>query len=97
MKKLIGAAVCAVVLLNAGSTFAEEATVKLALKGVDCPSCFYIIRESLANVDGVLNVEIASWEQSATVTYDDTITDIAALTAATGNAGFPSEPFGQGS
>ena len=55
-----------------------------------CASCPYIVKQTLAAVDGVTDVEVSFAEKSAVVTYDDSKTEVAALTAATGDMGFPS-------
>ena len=56
----------------------------------NCPSCPYIVKQSLARVAGVNEIMIAYEEQTVIVNFDDGQTDIAALTAATANSGFPS-------
>ena len=43
---------------------------------------------------GVNEVEVSYKEKTAIVTFDDNQTDVAALTAATTDAGFPSRPAG---
>lgn len=77
-------------LLASVSAYAEERVVTLEVSGMTCVSCPYIVRESLAAVDGVSAVEVSMAEGSAIVTFDDSRTDIAALTSATTNMGFPS-------
>ncbi len=77
-------------LLAVTSAFAGEQTVTLEVDGMTCASCPYIVKETLAAVDGVAAVEVSFADQSAVVTYDDSLTEVATLTEATTNMGFPS-------
>ncbi len=77
-------------LLATTSAFAEEQIVTLDVDGMTCASCPYIVKETLAAVDGVAAVEVSFANQSAVVTYNDDLTEVAALTEATANMGFPS-------
>ena len=77
-------------ILSAGSAMAAEKTVTLAVKNMDCASCPYIVQRSLTGVQGVAQVSVSFERKTATVTYDDQRTTLAALTAATTQAGYPS-------
>ena len=81
----LGAAV-----LSAGAASAGETTVTLAVKNMDCASCPYIVQRSLSGVPGVAHVAVSFERKTATVTYDDQRTTLAALTSATAGAGYPS-------
>ena len=89
MKTPLLAAIFAGSLLTSLSAFAGEQTVTLEVSGMTCPSCPYIVRQTLAAVDGVTAVEVSFAEKSAVVTFDDTKTEVASLTLATANMGFP--------
>ncbi|MCH7554579.1 MAG: cation transporter [Proteobacteria bacterium] len=69
---------------------AAEQTVTLSVD-MWCASCPYIIKQTLARVPGVLDVAVSFDDQVAIVQYDDDMTDVAALTQATADVGFPSE------
>ncbi len=58
-----------------------------------CPSCPYIVKRSLEEVVGVLDVDVSYRDQTAVVRFDDDKTTVAALTEATGSIGFPSTPL----
>jgi mercuric ion binding protein len=58
-----------------------------------CPSCSYIIKQTLAQVPGVLVVKVSYDDQVAIVRFDDDKTDLSALTQATADVGFPSKPL----
>ncbi len=69
-----------------------ERTVTLSVK-MWCPSCPYIIKRTLAQVPGVLDVNVSFGEQVAIVRFDDQRTGVTELTQATADVGFPSEPL----
>jgi len=70
---------------------AAERTVMLAVDNMYCDACPYIVKQSLARLPGVMNVVVSFEKKTATVTYDDEKTTVGALTAATTQAGYPSE------
>jgi mercuric ion binding protein len=57
-----------------------------------CATCPYIVKQSLAGVPGVIHAEVSFENKMAAVTFDDTQTNLAVITAATAEAGFPSHP-----
>jgi mercuric ion binding protein len=89
---LFASAALAIALLASPAAFAGENTVTLGVKNMDCATCPHTVRASLQAVPGVKNVLISYKEKTAVVTYDDTLADMAALTMATTNAGYPSSP-----
>ena len=90
MKTTLKAVIFAGSLLATPSAFAGEQTVALEVSGMTCASCPYMVRQTLADVNGVTAVEVSFAEKSAVVTFDDCMTEVAALTLATSNMGFPS-------
>ena len=85
------ALVLAILVGGVGPAFAGQQTVTLRV-AIWCASCPYIIRRSLENVPGVADVTVSYGDQTATVTFDDERTDVAALTTATAEVGFPATP-----
>jgi mercuric ion binding protein len=81
------------VLLAAGTAIAAERTVTLAVDNMYCSACPHTVKLSLAKVTGVNEAAVFYEKKTAIVTYDDQQTTIAALTAATTNAGYPSHPI----
>lgn len=70
--------------------FAATKTVRLSVPSMTCATCPITVRKALQQVVGVIEARV-TWEpKEAVVTYDDTKTDIRALTTATENAGYPS-------
>lgn len=68
-----------------------ERTVALSVP-MWCASCPYIVKQTLAEVPGVLEVTVSYDDQVAIVRYDDDRTDVAALARATADVGFPASP-----
>jgi mercuric ion binding protein len=77
-------------LLTAYPVAAGEKTVTLAVENMSCATCPYIVKQSLAGVPGVTHAEVSFENKTAAVTFDDTQTDLAVITAATAEAGYPS-------
>lgn len=69
---------------------AAEQTVILKVDGMTCQSCPYQVKSALKRVEGVITASASLQTREAEVTFDDAVTNIAALTQATTNAGFPS-------
>ncbi len=92
MKRLLSSAVLVVVLLASGAVHAGQQTVTLAVENMTCAACPFIVKKSLAAVPGVSKAEVSFEAKSATVTFDDQKTNVAALTEATTKAGYPSQP-----
>ncbi len=91
MNRIPPAIALAAVLSAAGPAIAAEETVTLAVKGMYCSACPYIVKQSLAKISGVGDVAVSYEKQTAIVTYDDQKTTLAALTDrcahASGHAG----------
>lgn len=93
MKKLI----CIVALsVLPTPTWAATRTVTLSLPTMDCPVCPITVKKALAGVAGVSHAEINFESRRATVTFDDTKTNVEALLSATSNAGYPSTLMDRG-
>ena len=80
-----------VLLGGSPPAFSAEQTVTLRV-AMWCASCPYIVGQTLARVPGVLDVNVSYDDQVAIVRYDDDRTDVTALTQATADVGFPSQP-----
>ncbi len=93
IRHLAAAAVLALAL-SPWAAQATERTVALDVTNANCELCAPIVKKSLARVKGVKAVEVKQANQMAdpiaTVTFDDAVTSVSALIAATTNAGYPS-------
>ena len=87
------------VLLSGPGAFAGEdgaasepvlETITLAVDGMVCSACPYIVRSSLQNLPGVRAVEVSGEAGRAVVSMDPAVIDPSVLVAATGDIGFPS-------
>jgi mercuric ion binding protein len=65
-------------------------TVVLTIPTMDCATCPITIRIALLRVAGVSRAKVSYDRREARVTYDDSKTDVAALTEATKDVGYPS-------
>ncbi len=93
MKKLLVSALFATTMLASSSAFAAEKTVKLSVPGMTCASCPYIVKGSIDMLDGIKSVEATMEDRSATVVYDDSVTNLEEIKEATANVGYPSSLF----
>ncbi|MHA1597884.1 MAG: mercury resistance system periplasmic binding protein MerP [Alphaproteobacteria bacterium] len=91
MRKLLAAAILTSVTLTSGMALAAVKTVTLAVSGMYCPSCPYIVKKSIKSVPGVSKVVVSQKDETAVVTFDDAKVNIDALTWATTEAGYPSK------
>jgi mercuric ion binding protein len=80
-------------LITPASAAAAERTVTLKIENMTCVACPYIVEKTLAAVPGVQQTKVSFESKTATVTFDDSQTDVSALTTATTNAGYPSQPM----
>jgi len=92
MRRTLTAALLAAAALGSGTATAAQRVVTLNVEGMTCASCPYIVRETLRRMPGVETAEVSFEAKKAIVTFDDAKTTVAALTAATAGAGFPSQP-----
>lgn len=79
-----------VALLVAAPVFAASQTVTLSVPAMNCASCPVTIKAALVKVPGVASVKSDLAKRQTTVIYDDAMTNLAALSKATTDAGFPS-------
>jgi mercuric ion binding protein len=91
MKTLLAAVLLAAIAASS-SAIAAERTVTLAVQNMTCASCPYIVRESMAAVDGVEKVDVSFESKTATVTFDDAKTTVEAIAEASERAGYPAAP-----
>lgn len=95
MSRIFAAAFAFLVLTATGATAAER-TVTLAVENMYCASCPYIVKQTLAAVPGVRDVQVSYETKTAVVIFDDKMTGPDALTEATSGMGYPSSVLQQG-
>lgn len=96
MIRYLSAAAGLAIILSASSTLAAETTVLLKVEKANCALCAPVVKRTISKVMGVKTVSVAEANADspavATVTFDDAVTSIPTLIAATTNAGYPSHP-----
>ncbi len=90
MQRLFGTTVLVMAVWATAPVLAAERTVTLAVDNLWCATCPYIVRSALQKVPGVQHAEVSFENRIAVVTFDDAKTNVAALTEATAQFGFPS-------
>ena len=81
-------------LLVAGPVLAATQTATLSVPTMSCASCPVTIKAALTKVPGVTSIKSDLAKRQTTIIYDDAKTDVAAMSKATADAGFPSLPVG---
>jgi len=90
MNKLLIAATFEVICISPATVFAADQTIKLSVSGMNCVSCPYMVKQAIFMVDGIKTVEATMIDRSATVVFDDAITNVDEIRQATANIGYPS-------
>ncbi len=83
--------VCLAAGLATSGGLAAERTVTLEVGKLSCGGCRYIVKKTLSTVPGVSRAKFSLSKDTVVVTFDDAMTDSAALIAATKAIGFPTE------
>lgn len=91
-KLLLASAAFSLGLIASSAAVGGERTVTLVVKNMYCAACPHTVKANLEAVPGVNKAVVSYKDKTAVVTYDDARADVKALTAATTNAGYPSEP-----
>jgi copper chaperone len=65
---------------------------EIAVGGMTCGGCVKSVTRVIAELPGVQKVDVSLEKKSATVEYDATAVDAAAIVAAIGGAGFEASP-----
>ncbi|WP_274709378.1 heavy-metal-associated domain-containing protein [Nitratireductor luteus] len=71
-----------------------EMTQTFAIDNMTCASCPITVRLAMEGVAGVKSVKVDFEAKSATVLYDPSATTVAAIAAASTNAGYPAKAIG---
>lgn len=74
----------------AAPLWATPKTVVLSVPTMDCPVCPITVKKALSKVPGVSHAEVSFEKRQASVSFDDAMTSVDALTRATKEAGYPS-------
>ena len=77
-------------LLISAASLADEQSITLSVPGMDCPSCPYMIEQSVLFVDGVQSAEAELKTRTCIVVYDDAIASVEDILSATADIGYKS-------
>jgi len=86
---LAGAILGSAMLFTTASVAADK-TIKLSIPDMNCASCPYMVRQAISRVDGIKTAEATMEDRSATVTFDDAVTNVSEIQQATAEIGYPS-------
>lgn len=90
MKKIIAIGLFALLTLSASFSFAADKTITLSVPDMNCPSCPYMIEQSISFVDGVQSANAELETRTCSVTFDDAIASIEDILGATADIGYRS-------
>ena len=92
IKKTVALALAGTLVALSNAARTEPRTVTLAVSNMSCALCPITVKKAITRVPGVLDAKVDYGSQTATVRYESTQTNVEAIAAATGNAGYPSRP-----
>ena len=73
------------------STPAHAQVASFAIPNMTCPTCPITVKTAMSKVNGVRSVKVDLNSKTATVEFDPTLTNAAAIAAASTNAGYPAK------
>jgi periplasmic mercuric ion binding protein len=76
-------------LLPTSTASAAERTVMLDVENMYCEACPLTVNKAIKRVNGVKTTKVDYSSKTATVVFDDATTTVAAIAAASTNAGYP--------
>lgn len=91
MKNLLSLFAFAVLAVPAWSA---QQTVTLSIPAMNCATCPITVKKALTRLEGVVTVKSDLDKRQTTVVFDDAKVNLAAMTQATKEAGFPSTVSG---
>jgi periplasmic mercuric ion binding protein len=78
-----------ILALLAFPALAGERAVSLSVPGMNCASCPYVVQAAISGVEGVQSVTADANARTAQVVFEDAVTSVDTILAATRNAGYP--------
>lgn len=91
MKNVLSSLAFAALALPAWSA---QQTVTLSIPAMNCATCPITVKKALTRLEGVVTVKSELDRRQTTVVFDDARVNLAAITRATQEAGFPSTVSG---
>lgn len=78
----------------ASAPAAQVRVAKFAIANMTCPTCPITVKTAMQRVAGVRSVSVDLNTKTARVAFDASKASVAAIAAASTNAGFPAKPVG---
>lgn len=91
---MTAAAVTSVAANPSSSQPAHAQVATFAIANMTCATCPITVKTAMSGVHGVRSVKVDFDSKTATVAFDPTLTNAAAIGAASTNAGYPAKPRG---
>jgi len=88
MKKTFAAIAVSLGLFTQGA-WAGEQTVTLDVKNMTCALCPFTVSTAIGSVEGVSTVDVDFETKTATVVFDDEISNVDTIAQASTHAGYP--------
>lgn len=76
------------ILFLCGFSNTIEKTTEISLPTIQCGSCVRTIEKALNKLDGITNIDIDVENKKATITFDDSKTDLSKIEDAIASAGY---------
>lgn len=94
MKRTVWVVLLASVFGFGAPALADETTVTFTVEKMTCATCPLTVHIAMKRVDGVIDARVDLDSKTATVTFDDSETNVKEIAEASTNAGFPATPNG---
>lgn len=89
MNNLIKTGALLAAMLFGGAGHAATAVATFDIENMTCANCGFVVKKSMAEVEGVKNVTVSYKQRQATVTFDDALTNPQAISEASTANGYP--------
>lgn len=90
MKRFLPISSLLLFALTSTPSLAADKTIGLSVPDMNCPSCPYMVKQSLSKVAGVRAAEVDHRTRTAQVTFDDAIASVDDILGATAAIGYES-------
>jgi mercuric ion binding protein len=97
VRKITVSSLITLLMLLTTSSFAADKTILLSVPDMNCPSCPYMVEQSISFVDGVQSAKAELETRTCSVTFDDATASIEDILGATADIGYKSTVLESGS
>lgn len=82
-------AIVTILALSTQPAWAGEKTVTLDVQNMTCALCPITVSTAIKTIPGVHSVDVSVEDKSATVVFDDDVSNVDSIAQASTNAGYP--------